>query len=395
VVTLTADGHPDVSARHGKTLELTAETAIGAAATCVVGVSVGPLPGELPRLRGRVRLVLAAGGLTATVDGEVNPYYASAERLVVRRSDVLDPDTFLVNASAAAADLDRALVERLRDPAARLEVTATEIGTPDPVLLVLLVGGSAALAPPPQVVALAAQADRVVDLTGPGAPAPPLTLPDRRRHGVPDPALLAGARTVVVLARDLDELTAGSPARTALAEALPGARAMVWPAPTSAADLLLAAGAATSPVLHAGALPASPARRRDLAATLAAVPAAGAVTVTGPERGQELASALAELRERLPGHALLLPDPTPGWGVGAIAPPPGEPLDPPLLRGLRRSPTLALLPSAGRATTLTVEPGELAGLLRTAGVSGRDAAGVLTALGVPRRDAYRAAAEQP
>ena len=71
------------------------------------------------------------------VEGEASPYFASTTRLVVRRSDGLDADTFLVNASAAAADLDRALVGRLRDPAARLAVTATEVGSPPPMLLML------------------------------------------------------------------------------------------------------------------------------------------------------------------------------------------------------------------------------------------------------------------
>ena len=82
-VRLTAAGHPAVTGRHDKTLELTAAAAITARATCILAVSAGPLPGELPLLRERVRLTLAAGGVSAAVEGEVNPGWHSAESLVV------------------------------------------------------------------------------------------------------------------------------------------------------------------------------------------------------------------------------------------------------------------------------------------------------------------------
>lgn len=377
VVRITAAGHPAVTGRHGKTLELTAEPEVTARATCVLGVAAGPLPGDLPGLRGRVRLDLAADGTADTVQGEVNPYYASTERLVVRRSDVLDPDTFLVNASAAAADLDPALLAALRDPATRLEVTATELGEPDPVLLVLRADGGPA---PPRMVTLAAQADAVVDLTGPGSPRPPVDLPGRRHHRVPTG--LAGVRTVAVLVRDLAE--------PALRTVRPGARVVLWP-PAPGADLLLAAGVPAHPVLHAGAVPATAATRRDLATLATATPVPTLLTVDHATA----AGRLAELRERLPAHILLLPDPAVGWGVGAVRALPGDPLDPALLRGLRHAPAVALVPPAGGEPPLTVDPAALAARLRGAGLSGRDAADTLTALGVPRRDAYRLATENP
>ncbi len=376
-VRLVAAGHPGVTGRHGKTLELTTDPDITARASCVLGTSADPLPGGLERLRGRVRVRLAVGDLTAVVEGEVNPAYASTSRLVVRRSDVLDPDTFLVNASAAAADLDRALVARLRDPAARLELTAAEIGTPPPVLLVLT-------APPPRpaLAALAAQVDHVLDLGGPAG-----ELAGRRHRGIPaDPAVLTGARTVAVPVPDLTALTAA--VRDRLAAALPGARVLLWP-PAPGVDLLLAAGRAPAPVLHAGRLPTAARELPALAALLGAAPAA-TLTVD-----PATPAALDALRERLPDHALLLPDPAVGWGVGAVELLPAAPLEPARLAGLRRAPAVALARRGDAPAPVTADPGELARVLRAAGVSGRSAAAVLTGLGVPRREAYRLAAEHP
>ena len=385
-VRLVAAGHPAVTGRHGKTLEVTTDPDITARASCVLGTSADPLPGGLERLRGRVRLRLAVDDLAAEVEGEANPAYASTSRLVVRRSDVLDTDTFLVNASAAAADLDRALVARLRDPATRLELTAAEVGTPPPVLLVLS-------APLPWR-ELAAQVDHVLDLAGPpgrgpSAPADPAEgLAGRRHRGVPaDPGALAGTRTVAVAAPDLAALT--GPVRDRLAAALPGARVLVWP-PAPGVDLLLAAGRAVAPVLHAGRLPSA---ARDL-------PALAALLGTGPAAALTVdpatpATALDALRERLPDHVLLLPDPAVGWGVGAVEMPPAAALDPAGLAGLRRSPAVAFARRGGAPAPLAVDPGELARVLRAAGVSGRSAAAVLAALGVGRREAYRLAAAHP
>ncbi|HEY6749040.1 MAG TPA: DUF371 domain-containing protein [Mycobacteriales bacterium] len=345
-------GHPDVTGRHDKTLELTAEDSITARATCILGVSAAPLPGELPLLRGRVRLTLAAGGTAAVVDGEANPGYRSAERLVVRRSDQLDLDTFLVRADAAAADLPPDLLAAMAAAGAMIEVTAEEIGTPAPVVLVLT-GGPAT----DEVARLAAQADLVVDLTGRGAPPPAVPLTAPRQHGLPRD--LAGHRTVVVLTDD----PAGAVSLTR------GARVVLWP-PVPGADLLLSAGLAPLPLLAAGPFPDTAAGRRELAGLLRETRAPVVLDVP----------AGADLTGIAPDHAVLAPDPEIGWGVRAGG---GE-------RDPGRPGRLVLLPP--RRDHLAVDPAELARLLRRTS-SGRDTAAVLTGLGVPRNEAYRLASD--
>jgi hypothetical protein len=354
-VRLTARGHPDVTGRHDKTLELTAEDAITARATCILGVAAGPLPGNLPSLRGRVRLTIAAGGAAAAVEGEANPGYRSAERLVVRRSGVRDRDTFLVNADAAAADLPADLIAALRG--GDIEITATEIGTPTPVVLVLT-GGPAT----DEIARLAAQADLVVDLTGRGAPPPDVPLTAPRKHRLP---ASTEARTLVVLTED--------PGRAVPVTA--GRRVVLWP-PQPGADLLLSAGRAPLPLLRAGAFPTTAAGRRDLARLLTATPAPVALGL--PENAG--LSEIVRLREPSgppeSGFTVLSDAPETGWGVLAReGPGPG---------------TVVLVPPPREL--LAVDPAELARLLRASG-SGRDAAAVLTGLGVPRREAYRLAAE--
>jgi hypothetical protein len=358
-VRLTAAGHPAVTGRHDKTLELTAAGSITARATCVLAVSAGPLPGELPVLRERVRLTLAAGGVSAAVEGEVNPGWHSAESLIVRRSGQRDADTYLVNATVAAADLPAPLLAALRGPGAAVEVTAEEVGTPAPVVLVLT-GGPA----PDEIARLAAQADLAVDLTGRGSPPPPVPLPGPRQHRLPDRVT---ARTTVVLTDDP-------------AAALPltrGNRVVLWP-PVPGADLLLSAGLPPTPLLQAGRVPTAAAARTGLTRLLARTPAPAALDPAGTD--------LAAVADLAPHHTVLAPTPALGWGVQAA--PAAAVGRPPAGWGPE---VVVVLPVGDER--VGVEAGELAGLLRAAGRSGRDTAAALTALGVPRREAYRLAAD--
>ena len=349
-VRLTAAGHPAVTGRHDKTLELTAADSITARATCILAVSADPLPGDLPLLRERVRLTLSAGGVSAAVDGEVNPGWHSAESLIVRRSGALDPDTYLVNATAAAADLPAELLAALRDPGATIEVTAEEVETPVPVALVLT-GGPAT----DEIARLAAQADLVVDLTGRGSAAPPVPLPGPRRHRLPDRVT---ARTTVVLTDDP-------------AAALPvtrGRRVVLWP-PVPGADLLLSAGLPPAPLLQAGRVPTTAAARADLTRLLVRTPAPAVLDLAG-----------LDLADLAAGHTVLAPTAALGWGVLAGT----DPAAP-------EHGVVVLVPRGDER--VGVQAAELARLLRAAGRSGRDTAAALTALGVPRREAYRLAAD--
>jgi hypothetical protein len=280
--------------------------------------------------------------------------------LIVRRSGQRDADTYLVNATAAAADLPAGLLAALRDPGATVEVTAEEVGMPAPVVLVLT-GGPV----PDEIARLAAQADLVVDLTGRGSPAPPVPLPGPRQHRLPDRVTI---RTTVVLTDDP-------------AAALPvtrGNRVVLWP-PTPGADLLLSAGVRPTPLLQAGRVPTIAAARAELSRLLARTPAPAALDLAALD--------LAAVADLAPRHTVLAPTPALGWGVHAA---PAAALGRPAGAGGR--PGVVVLAPV-RDERVGVEAGELARLLRAAGRSGRDTAAALTALGVPRREAYRLAAD--
>jgi hypothetical protein len=373
----SATGHPAITGRHPKTLEVTAEPAITARATCVVGIGARIPVAELQALRGRVRVELSCRelpGAVEVVEGEVNPYYATPERWVARRSAVLAPDTFLVNASRSAADLDRDFVGALADRSATLDVAVRETAVPDPVALV--VATDAAAGPiPPHIAALARQAEALVDLAGPGAGRWRAAFPDLKG---PSPS----PRTTAVLVRDLSQL------KGQLMDGGPrAARVVVWPPGPPGAELLLAAGEAIEPVLYAGAVPSRAGGRRELALRIERS-AVAAVVAASPADPQ----ATLDLLARLPDHPVLLPDPSVGWGVAAVRLDPPHAVDdaaPGRLAGLDRHPFVVFLPPRQGETPLVVRPEKLAELLREAGLSGRSIRDVVVALGGDRRGVYR------
>lgn len=127
-VVIHARGHPLVAATHHKTLEVTRDTGLTAKGTCVVGVAADWLPDRLRSLTGRIRVTLECCGHRFGFDCTVSPTFLHDRSLVFRRGGDLAERTFAFGATASAADVDRALVRRLRQDDAQLTITIEQVG---------------------------------------------------------------------------------------------------------------------------------------------------------------------------------------------------------------------------------------------------------------------------
>ncbi|MCP2164208.1 DUF371 domain-containing protein [Goodfellowiella coeruleoviolacea] len=382
-VEFTAVGHPDITARHDKTLEFTADPVITARATCVIGTGARLEHAALRSLRGRVRMSITCDGLSAVLTGQVNPHYATPDRLVVRRSAVPSPDTYLVNADTVASGLDRDLVARMREPGAVVEVGVVE-QAPTPVLVVLL-AEAARVPPPPAVAELLDEATLVLHTAPrPGFPWPPLAGRPRQRLRQPDDvAVLGEHRTAVLLLDSLAEL-AGRKVREILAAALPSVRVVLWPAPLPAADLVLAAGLVGDDQLAGGVTAvtttAGGSWRRSLAEAGRPV-----VVHAGPDDAEDVLAALGSAEA--PARTAITADGVPGPGVRAVRWP-VERLEPAVLgAALAAHPWLVVVADAPSAS-VTLPAAALAERLTAAGASTKDVARTLVELGLDRRSAY-------
>lgn len=135
-------GHPNIRATHAKTLELTADSAITEAGTCIVGVDCQVDEDALLQLRGAVRVRLSCGGAADVLSARINPFFRRGDPLIFRRNPDPGPRTFALAASKGAAMLDRDLVAALKHDDAELTVEIEQLAEGDSIAGALFVVGT-------------------------------------------------------------------------------------------------------------------------------------------------------------------------------------------------------------------------------------------------------------
>jgi len=129
-----ARGHEHVSADHASTFEVTSDEYLTPAGDCILGIEADRTPADFDSgfveacrsADARIVATLEAAGHREQVVGRGDPglMLAGDRSLVCRTSDYIDDRTVMVNADAAAADLDRDLVAALAG-GAELRLTLT------------------------------------------------------------------------------------------------------------------------------------------------------------------------------------------------------------------------------------------------------------------------------
>ena len=122
-----ARGHENVTATHGSTLEMTSDDWLTPAGDCILAVEADTTPADFDdgfvaachSPEATITATLRAGGHEQVVEGRGHPdlTFDGDRSLVARTSVYVDDRTVMVDADAAAADLDRELVAALADGA--------------------------------------------------------------------------------------------------------------------------------------------------------------------------------------------------------------------------------------------------------------------------------------
>jgi len=129
---IVAYGHPNVTATHTTTFEITRAKDIKKDAGCIIAIRANKACKDLNK---EVKDALKEGRkveITLEVDGtrdKVVAYGSPAlklthtEDIVVRKSDFIDNRTLAILADKAAFELDQDLIEKLRDPKTEVKIT--------------------------------------------------------------------------------------------------------------------------------------------------------------------------------------------------------------------------------------------------------------------------------
>lgn len=134
-VRLKARGHPNVTARHKTTLEITCEEHLNRSGDCIVGVGadralrdLSPSFKKLARdEEARITLTLEVSGLKEVITGRGHSAlsFEHPRDMVVRKSTFTCPRTLMVKADRSAREIPREFVEKLQDPRATLVASIT------------------------------------------------------------------------------------------------------------------------------------------------------------------------------------------------------------------------------------------------------------------------------
>lgn len=140
----TVRGHLNVRATHPSTLEFTKEEWLSLKGDCIVGVEASfteddvkrfikeafEAAGSVPRKLVRISLELFLDGSDKPkerITAVLNPGFRHQKEMVFRTSDFHSERTLGMRASKAAAHLDRALVDELQNPAAKMCVVISAL----------------------------------------------------------------------------------------------------------------------------------------------------------------------------------------------------------------------------------------------------------------------------
>jgi len=118
-----ATGHEHVTATHESTLELTSDDFLTPAGDCIVGIEADRVPADFDPsfvescqdATAEITATLSTADQEARITGRGHPdlSFENDRSLVIRTSEYVDDRTVMIDADAAAADLDRELVDTL------------------------------------------------------------------------------------------------------------------------------------------------------------------------------------------------------------------------------------------------------------------------------------------
>lgn len=126
-----AYGHPNIKATHESTLEITKEDFLTERGDCIIGIKANKSVNDFSE---EFKIALKSGAkvkITIKVDELEESFYAygspalkltNDKSIVIRKSDYIDDRTAAILSEKAAIDINREIIERLKNPNKQFKV---------------------------------------------------------------------------------------------------------------------------------------------------------------------------------------------------------------------------------------------------------------------------------
>ena len=122
---IIAYGHQNIRGTHKTTFEITKDKDLSTRGTCIIGVKAEynlSLLKEFIKNVGKVKIILSVDSVSDSVIGDVNKDFDDPEEIVIRMGEFCDKRTLVNHANKSALYLKRELIEKLKNPKAKLVI---------------------------------------------------------------------------------------------------------------------------------------------------------------------------------------------------------------------------------------------------------------------------------
>jgi len=118
-------GHPNVLSQHKNTIEFTREEHLTKKGDCILGVNADFNLSEIKEITSNfseIEIIIRCGDMEEKIRAKVNKNFNHDGEIVIRKSDFLSERTLGINADRVAIDIDRKMVDKLKDSEAKGKV---------------------------------------------------------------------------------------------------------------------------------------------------------------------------------------------------------------------------------------------------------------------------------
>jgi hypothetical protein len=130
---IVAFGHENIQAVHPSTLMFTKEKHLSKTGDCVVGVAADKAVADLNQTfkdafrkpNAKLTIIIEVGGLSEQINASCSPklILTHPTDIVIRKSEYISDRTLAIRADKSSNDLPRELVEKLKNPKQKVNIT--------------------------------------------------------------------------------------------------------------------------------------------------------------------------------------------------------------------------------------------------------------------------------
>ncbi len=122
-------GHGNILATHAKTFEFTKDSELSLEGDCIIGLKADFSLIKLKKFldgKEKINIIVSCDGIEDNMECNVNKKFNSAHEIVFRKSEFISSRTLGVRCDKGASDIDRELIEKMKNPENKIEVKFLE-----------------------------------------------------------------------------------------------------------------------------------------------------------------------------------------------------------------------------------------------------------------------------